>query len=307
MSRRDVYEGEMPQRVLTDRQIEILLSGQTPGGEDLTRFGNMLVKLHGPAPQPPEDRWILALAADAARVSMDSKDEGQNQESASQTTQSPLLGLRRRLAGGLAAAVLLSGMTGVAVAADGARPGDALYGLDRALEAIGIGDGGPVERIEEARKLLEEGELSTAIGQMADAVDAEAAQDAGFSPEAAKASDALRGAAENVRSGQGSQHSEDVRGAVAAMLSEIAVMLEAEEFDGAALGARIAEMARALGTTDGEDSSPGPAENTGPSSRGQSGNAGQERGSSGENRGGPSSDTPGGPPDNTPAGSQDRP
>ncbi len=55
-----------------------------------------------------------------------------------------------RLAAGAAAllvAVTLSG--GLAYAANGAKPGDFLYGLDRALEVIGIGDGGADERLRE--------------------------------------------------------------------------------------------------------------------------------------------------------------
>lgn len=307
MSRRDVYQGEMPMRVLTDRQIEALLSGQSPGGADLTRFGNVLVKLHGPVPGRPSSERALTFAGDAATISLDAADEYHNGESDGRTTRSPILGLKRRLAGGLAAAVLLSGMTGVAVAADGAGPGDVLYGLDRALEAVGIGDGGAAERIEEARLLMEDGEFSTAIGQMADAVDAGANQEEAFSPEASKASEALRGAAESVRSGQIDPDSDDMRGAVAAMLSEIAAMVDSEGFDAAALGTRIAEMARALGHGNSQDRSPGPPENADPSSPGQSGNAGQDKGSSGENRRGPQSGTPGGPPDDTPAGSPNRP
>ena len=49
------------------------------------------------------------------------------------------------------------------MAADGAVPGDALYGIDRALEKIGIGAGHAEERLEEARKLLSEGEASEAV------------------------------------------------------------------------------------------------------------------------------------------------
>lgn len=305
MSRPDVYEGEMPKRALTDRQIEILLSGLSPKEESLARFGSVLTTLHGPTPAPPGERHILTLAAEAAALGRKPAEETPS-PSQSRRGPRPVFGLKRRLAGGLAAAVLLSGMTGVAVAANGSGPGDALYGLDRALEAVGIGDGGAAERIEEARRLLEKGELATAIGQIADAVEAGSTAES-FSPEAVRASEALRGAADSVRGGQEGLEPEDVRSAVAAMLTEIAEMLEADELNGAALGERISEMARALGEGRGQDRAPVQTEDADPTPPGQSGNAGQGRGSSGENRGGPPADTPGGRPDNVPGGPSNRP
>ena len=45
-----------------------------------------------------------------------------------------------------AATVFLGGTSGLAIAADGAKPGDPLYGIDRAFEAIGIGAGEAEER-----------------------------------------------------------------------------------------------------------------------------------------------------------------
>ena len=45
-------------------------------------------------------------------------------------------------------AVVLA-FSGVAMAADGASPGDLLYGVDRALESVGIGAGGIDERLAE--------------------------------------------------------------------------------------------------------------------------------------------------------------
>lgn len=303
MSRSDVYNGEMPKRVLTDHQIEILLTGQSPGEESLARLGNILTMLHGPPATPPSHEQVLAVATEAAEMSLGSRVEPEPGRKA----RGPISGLKRRLAGGLAAAVLLSGMTGVAVAADNSAPGDALYGLDRALEVIGIGNGGAAERIEEARKLLEEGELSSAIGQMADAVDAGATQEEFFSPEASRASQALRGAAENVSGNQVDPESEDVRRAVAAMLTEIAAMLEAEEFDGTGLGHRISEMARALGGPDEEGSQPGRPEDAGPPSPGEPDKAAPGRGSPDDSQGGPPAKAPGGPPEDTPGGPPSRP
>lgn len=58
-------------------------------------------------------------------------------------------------AAALVVLVMLPG--GMAYAANGAKPGDLLYGLDRALEAIGIGDGGADERLAESLALVASG------------------------------------------------------------------------------------------------------------------------------------------------------
>ncbi len=66
--------------------------------------------------------------------------------------------LRARAATAVAASVVaVGGLTGVAYASNGAVPGDVLYGLDRALESVGIGNGGAAERIAEAIDLVSGG------------------------------------------------------------------------------------------------------------------------------------------------------
>ncbi|HAX81782.1 MAG TPA: hypothetical protein DCY40_04365 [Actinobacteria bacterium] len=66
--------------------------------------------------------------------------------------------LRTRAAAAVAATVMcVGGLGGVAYAANGATPGDFLYGLDRALESVGIGNGGASERITEAIVLAQRG------------------------------------------------------------------------------------------------------------------------------------------------------
>jgi hypothetical protein len=83
--------------------------------------------------------------------------------------------LRTRAAAALAAAfVTVGGLGGVAYAANGATPGDFLYGLDRALEAVGIGNGGASERIAEAIVLVEEGATGHGLAHAAKVVPDEA-------------------------------------------------------------------------------------------------------------------------------------
>jgi hypothetical protein len=58
---------------------------------------------------------------------------------------------------------MLIAFSGMALAADGSSPGDSLYGLDRALERIGIGSGGIDERIVEFDILLADGSENQAF------------------------------------------------------------------------------------------------------------------------------------------------
>lgn len=60
-------------------------------------------------------------------------------------------------------AFVLVSMTGIGVAADRAVPGDFLYPLDRALEALGISSDLVEERLLEAIVLIERGEMELAV------------------------------------------------------------------------------------------------------------------------------------------------
>jgi hypothetical protein len=86
--------------------------------------------------------------------------------------------LSPRLAVAALSVVMAIGMTGVAAAADSAAPGDPLYGLDRAMERIGIGAGAAAERLEEADQLLTEGQTLQALEHAAEAVEGDTAANA---------------------------------------------------------------------------------------------------------------------------------
>ncbi len=78
---------------------------------------------------------------------------------------------RRAAVVGASAVVLVGGFTGLAYAANGAAPGDPLYGLDRALEAVGIGNGGAAERLAEAKALADHGHPSSGLAHAASVVE----------------------------------------------------------------------------------------------------------------------------------------
>lgn len=86
--------------------------------------------------------------------------------------------LSTKLAAVIASAVVASGsLAGVGVAANAAAPGDALYGLDCAMERIGLGDGGAQERVQEAAKMVERGEVDAGLNHAALALQNQAGLD----------------------------------------------------------------------------------------------------------------------------------
>jgi uncharacterized membrane protein YgcG len=141
-----------------------------------------------------------------------------------------------RLATAGLTAVLLTGLAGVAQAADAAAPGDNLYGLDRALEGIGINDGGINERLDEAQALADDGHSAEALAHLANAMEHS-------SPNAANA---LEAAAE--RFGLHDDPSQVVRENVADMLEWIAQT----DATGREFGQGVAERAHEIGAGQGD-------------------------------------------------------
>jgi len=170
------------------------------------------------------------------------------------------LRLTRKITATLAATALFGGLTGVALAADGAAPGDALYGIDTALEAIGIGDGGTAERLAEASELAANGFVAEALDHAVQALeqaraavaaggdngdgDSEDGEDNGEVEEAKDAVQALKDAADQVQNATAEEESQAVRDAVADMLRWMADQMDEEDFDGRSFGEGVSERAR---------------------------------------------------------------
>jgi hypothetical protein len=94
------------------------------------------------------------------------------------------------------AVVAAGGLTGVGFAANDAAPGDVLYGLDCAMESVGLGDGGAQERIHEATELVERGEVEQGLNHAAQAAQSQVGLD-----ENGQAMGALTAASNAVRNG----------------------------------------------------------------------------------------------------------
>lgn len=278
MSESGVYRDDMLRTRMSDNDVERLLCGESPKDEALESLAPILSAFDNVSWPAPSEEAVARFASEAAEIAQAAQPDAETipaRSGGASRWMRPVL--QRWLATGLATLLLVSGLSAVAVAFDDAIPGDQLYGLDRAFEAVGIGDGGPAERISEARALFELGQVAEAIEHAAEAVEA-TAEDGdgtdGFSPESVNAREALQAAADNVQTGNDDPQSQEVRDAVAAMLSEMAAMIEDPALEGKNFGQKVAEMATMLGgndtaTSDQEqppnsDSSPGPPDNPGP-------------------------------------------
>jgi hypothetical protein len=231
MSPSDGYSDEMS-IYLSDDQIEALFHGNTSEDAGLASLEGAFSSLRSlGSAAVPEDvaRFhVTVVAAEAARSPQPERKKTEpvpNMRPRRRPVISSLLSTA--LGKALAASVALAAATGgVAVVADSAVPGDALYGLDRAAENIGVGDGGVTERVEEARALLEV-DLPAAV---------ETAGEAAATNGDEASAEALTAAAEQVRSAEG-ETSALTREAVAQLLEAIA---------GGATGQDVADAARQI-------------------------------------------------------------
>jgi hypothetical protein len=194
----------------------------------------------------PSDEYVAKVAALAA---------AEVPQAATPASAVPVW--RRRLVAALAVAgVMVVGGAGMASAADSANPGDALYSLDRALENIGIGDGGADERYDEAADLVEQGDETGALDAAA-----EGAEEDGDEETASQ----LLAVAQQLRE-NGSEQSADVHERVATMLEWMATT----DATGKEFGQGVSLHARGLwvdepGEDDGTvDPSPSPSPSVSP-------------------------------------------
>ncbi len=210
-------------------------------------------------PEDPVTSFISRLRREADAAEFSALTEGAIPR---RRRRVPLFAVLRTRAAFAAALVVFAvgSVGGVSYAANGASPGDFLYGLDRALERVGIGNGGASERIAEAISLVSSGDPAHGLEHAARVVPDEAA------------GKALQDAAVTVPASEDFQEQvfeEDV----------LALLTYLKENVGSIDGATVAEYAREIGKP-GDTPGNGPPEDT-------PGN-------------GPPEDTPVGPPEDTP-------
>ncbi len=241
MSLSDGYGHEMAARI-TDEQAEAILRGDVPG--ERAELGDLISRIRALGELPIEpaviERHVSMLVREAAISAGDRRPEpgfvhrrlpeARNRRSiVFSSLLSSLLG--KVLAASVAVAAVGGG---IGYVADTAAPGDVLYGVDRAFEAVGIGRGGAAERIEEAKALVAEERLAEAVATAGEAVEAAAG---------AEAAEALREAASTIAAVEDGDAAEITRERVAALLEVIAAGIEGD----GVVGSDVAELARSIG------------------------------------------------------------
>ncbi|MGH3666808.1 MAG: hypothetical protein ACRDU7_00860 [Acidimicrobiia bacterium] len=174
----------------------------------------------------------------------------------------------------------MSGTAGAALAADGAVPGDALYGLDRAFERVGIGSGSTGERLDEAVVMTAQGRSDEAVEHAIEAL----SEHSGDS--SAVALSALNAASENlVHIQDPTQAASTANLRVSALLTYIAENISSGEgTDGREFGQGVAQLARDIGGGDDPNGAQDPSVAPVPG-QGQSNNPGAGAGNQGSNDG----------------------
>ena len=140
---------------LSDSQAEALLAGAIGSG-DLESIAGVLAAARELARPGPEADFSALFAAAARESRVTPIERFANEHPVPPGDRRPHL-IPRVCIAGVALTVFVTMSGGLAYAANGAKPGDLLYGLDRALEAIGIGDGGADERLAESLALVASG------------------------------------------------------------------------------------------------------------------------------------------------------
>ncbi len=233
----------MPRNKATDKDIERFFAGETPENSSLAMLKPIVDQLHAGWGRTPTPESVSAFARSAAGLSASSST------GVGATQLSPTPKRRRRLvprlAVPLALVMLVSGLTGAAIAADGAVPGDPLYGFNLMLEKVGIGQGGVAKRFTEAAELASRGDEAGALAHAAEAIATEDPDDVAT----AQAVSGLEHAIDQLTAEVPGQ-SNEARGRVAAMLQwmiDNAGLIHDPEAEPGAFGRGVAAMARQIG------------------------------------------------------------
>jgi hypothetical protein len=220
---------------VSEQEIERLLTGSPGGNGALSDLAPFVEMMRAYESYIPSDHIVDRLASEAAALARASRSTVSAGRRSQPRPRLTWRALTPRIATAALSIVVLAGITGVAAAADAASPGHGLYGLDRALERIGIGAGSTGERLEEANQLLTEGQTLQALEHAAEAVEGAAA---------AKA--ALDIAIDRVETAA-NENSAAVQEKVGALLNYMSENIGADSgVDGREFGQGIADIARGI-------------------------------------------------------------
>jgi hypothetical protein len=219
---------------LSDSQAEALLAGSIGSDGDLESIAGVLAAARDLA-QPDSEADFSALFAVAARESrMTPIERFANEQFTALTGRRPQLVQRVAIASA-ALLVFVAMSSGLAYAADGAKPGDLLYGLDRALETVGVDNGGATERLAEVEALIATGAVADGLRHASAVLDGQ--------PDSGEARAALSAAAARFEDAADSPSSQAAQ--VSALITYLHDALASS--DGVVDGQMVAGMARDLG------------------------------------------------------------
>ena len=300
MRRSGDYLSEMPTTKALDREVELLFAGTPVVGGRLSGLAPLVELIRTQWTTTPSESEI----AHFARIAGTEVKVPQSATAAVTTVRRPRLtprqGLAPRLAAvGVVAILLMSGTAGAALAANGAVPGDALYGLDRAFERVGIGSGSTGERLDEAVAIAAQGRSDEAVEHAIEALIGHSGDSS------AVALSALNTASENL------VHIQDTAKAASAANIRVSALLTyiAENIgpdsgtDGREFGQGVAQLARDIGGGDDPNGAQDPSVAPAPG-QGQGNNPGAGAGNQGPNEGtapGNGSSNGNGPPAESPS------
>jgi uncharacterized membrane protein YgcG len=293
----DDYEYEMRGLTSSDRDIELLLSGSDPGNTELAVLVPAVAALRSYGRRIPSASAADRFAAEAAALVRSHESRA---DDLLIPTPRRRWALTPRLAGAAAAVLVVFATSGVAMAANGAIPGSALYGLDRALERAGIGAGGAEERLVEAQQLVTAGRPKAALEHLDEAFDqAEAEGEDVASLSGAR--HAVEDAAERLLDAEEAVTEPVVKDEVEALLRFIEDNVHKDiGVDGKEFAQRVAELARSIAgnQSQGDDES----DTTSTTGNGGNGNGSENGGGGGNGNGGSNGNGGGnGPPEDSPS------
>ncbi len=205
---------------MSERDIEAVFAGRVVREPELVEVQALLTSMREAlVVEPPADH-VSAFAAVLAQAAQDAPRVEPRKAKSS---------LRRRLVAiGVGVGISAFGVAGAAVANE-AAPGDPLYGVDKALESVGILNGGTSERLQESEVLAKRGDVDGAVALTVKALDGDGQQGAAAALERAVA------AVKSQSSG------DDVRAQVSSMLAWMS-----QQKRGADFGANVSERAKEI-------------------------------------------------------------
>ena len=143
-----------------ERDLDLLIDGEQPFNDYLAPLESFVSSLSNFGAITPSQEFLEYHAAEAAAATQATRSAVTGTELGPRRRLA--VGLKRRVAAGATSLMMIVGITGVAWASDSAVPGDWNYGIDRALEALGVGAGGAAERLQELAAIGEDGHPSGA-------------------------------------------------------------------------------------------------------------------------------------------------